>query len=284
MRTPIKQILIFTFILPMILYGKPQKKELNFFCGSAVKVPMEEIIQKYQQKTGVKINVIYGGSGTLLSQIELSKKGDVYLAGSPDYIIIGENKKLLIKNTDKIVSYLVPAIIVPKNNPKNINSLQDLGKENVRIGIGNPETVCLGLYSAELLEYNNLLEKVMSNIVVFAKSCEDTAMLVVLNKVDAIIGWDVFETWNPNEVKWIKLTEPEIPRISYIPIAIPIFVKEKKLAQDFINYILSKEGQDVFKRWGYISKADEALKFAPKATIGGEYKLPKKFYDILKNK
>ncbi|MFQ3676192.1 MAG: molybdate ABC transporter substrate-binding protein [Endomicrobiia bacterium] len=280
-----KKILFLIIIfLSLNLYSKTLNKELYFFCGAAVKVPMEEIIKNYQQKTGIKINVIYGGSGTLLSQMELSKKGDVYLAGSPDYIIIGEQKNLLQKNSDKLVTYLVPAIIVPKNNPKKIYTLDDLTKKGVRIGIGNPETVCLGLYGIELLEHNNLLEKVFPNIVTFAKSCEDTAMLTVLNKVDAIIGWDVFESWNSDKVEWIKIDKNKISRISYIPIAIPVFVKDKNLAENFINYVLSKEGQDVFKKWGYIIDKSEALKFAPKAKIGGEYKLSQKFYDLLKSK
>jgi molybdate transport system substrate-binding protein len=259
------------------------QKEILFFCGSAVRVPMDEIIENYQNEKGVKISVIYGGSGGLLSQMELSRKGDVYLAGSPDFIIIGENKKLLIKGTDKLIAYLVPAIIVPKGNPKNIRSLEDLANKGLRIGIGNPETVCLGLYGVELLSSNKLMDKVLPNVVVFAKSCEDTAMLAVLNKVDAILGWDVFESWNPKEVEWIRVDQNKIPRIAYIPIALPIFVKDKAVANDFINYILSQKGQKVFAKWNYFTDIKEAKKFAPKATIGGEYKLPEEYFKIIRH-
>lgn len=258
-------------------------EELFFFCGAAVAVPMREIIKNYEKETGVKVNVIYGGSGTLLSQMELTKKGDVYLCGSPDYIKIGGNRGLLIQGTDRIISYLVPAIIVPRENPKNIQKLEDLTKKNVQVGMGNPETVCLGLYGIELLDYNNLLEKVLPNVVVFAKSCEDTATICVLKKVDAIIGWDVFESWNPKDVKWIKIDKKKIPRLAYIPIAIPVFVKDRKLAENFINYVLSsdKSGK-IFKKWGYLSDEKKAKKYAPEAKIGGEYKLSKKYFGFLK--
>ena len=60
----------------------------------------------------------------------------------------------------KIISYLVPAILVPAGNPGNIQTLADLAKPGVEIGIGNPETVCVGLYAYEILEYNGLLEAV----------------------------------------------------------------------------------------------------------------------------
>ncbi|HAX61555.1 MAG TPA: molybdate ABC transporter substrate-binding protein [Elusimicrobia bacterium] len=258
-------------------------EELFFFCGAAVAVPMREIIKNYEKETGVKVNVTYSGSGTLLSQMELSNRGDVYLCGSPDYIDIGVRRGLLIKGTDKIVSYLVPAIIVPKENPKNIQKLEDLSKKGVRVGMGNPETVCLGLYGVELLDYNNLLEKVLPNVAVFAKSCEDTATICVLKKVDAILGWDVFESWNPKDVKWIKIDKKQIPRISTIPLAIPVFVKNRKLAEKFIDYILSPEkGKKIFKKWGYISDVNKAKKYAPEAKIGGEYKLPGKYFEFIR--
>ena len=263
-------------------HGKSAEKELMFFCGSAVKVPMDEIIVNYQKEKGVKISVIYSGSGTLLSQMELSGRGDVYLAGSPDFIIIGEKKNLLIKGSDKLVAYLVPAIIVPKGNPKNIRSLEDLSKKNIRVGVGNPETVCLGLYGIELLHKNKLLDKVMPNVVVFAKSCEDTAMLAVLKKVDAILGWDVFASWNPHDVEWIRIDDKKIPRLAYVPIALSVFVKDKAAAQEFINYILSEKGRSVFKKWGYFSDLKDVKKYAPKATIGGEFKLPDDYFNLLK--
>ncbi|PKN01295.1 MAG: molybdate ABC transporter substrate-binding protein [Elusimicrobia bacterium HGW-Elusimicrobia-1] len=257
-------------------------KELFFFCGSAVKVPMDEIISAYEKSSGVKINVIYGGSGTLLSQMELSRRGDVYLCGSPDYIEIGERKKLLVPDTDKKIAYLVPAIIVPKGNPKNIRTLDDLARKGVRVGIGNPETVCLGLYSVELLQYNKLLEKVLPNVVVYAKSCEDTATLAVLGKVDAIIGWDVFESWNPTEVEWVKLDGKRIPRLAYAPVALTVFARDRAASSHFIDYLFSGDAAEIWRKWGYISDEAEARKHAPAAAIGGEYKIPENYYKTLK--
>ncbi|MDO9230119.1 MAG: molybdate ABC transporter substrate-binding protein [Syntrophales bacterium] len=280
----IYKVVLFAVIALLVLGSSAIAKEdeLDFFCGAAVTVPMQEIIKSYQKDKSVRVNVIYSGSGGLLSQMKLSKRGDVYLCGSPDYVTIGEEKGLLIKGTDKLVAYLVPAIIVPKGNPQGIHSLEDLAKKGVKIGMGNPETVCLGLYGFELLDKNGLLETVLPNVAVFAKSCEDTATLAVLRKVDAILGWDVFQSWNPDKVEWIKIEPDKIPRISYIAIALPVFVKDRVLAQDFINYVLSEKGRSIFKKWGYIFEEGEAKRYAPKAAIGGEYKLPERYFSIIR--
>jgi molybdate transport system substrate-binding protein len=245
---------------------------------------MEEIARAYERDGGVKVLVNYGGSGSLLSQMELSHKGDVYLAGSPDYISIGERRKLLIHATDKKVAYLIPAIIVPKGNPGNIHSLTDLARPGIRVGIGNPETVCLGLYGVELLEHNKLLRPVLkNNVAVFAKSCEDTAMLAVLGKVDAILGWDVFASWNPKEVEWIRLAPDSVPRIAYIAIAIPVYTNDRNLSQDFIDYVSGPKAKKIFERWGYITDETRAGEYAPRARIGGEYNLPKEYFRILRH-
>ncbi len=272
-----------SFFACLLLLGcGSREKTLLFFCGSAVKVPMDEIVTAYERERGIKILVNYGGSGSLLSQMQLARKGDVYLSGSPDYISIGDRKNLLIKGTDRKVAYLIPAIIVPKGNPARIRTLDDLARPGVRVGMGNPETVCLGLYAIELFQHNRLLAPVLKNAVVFAKSCEDTAMLAVLGKVDAILGWDVFASWNPRELEWIRLPSDAIPRIAYVAIAIPVYAKDRGLSQEFVNYVTGPQAKKIFEKWGYLTDERLAKDLAPRARIGGEYKLPEEYYRILR--
>jgi molybdate transport system substrate-binding protein len=73
---------------------------------------MEEIAGRFARETGIEVNTIFGGSGTLLSQIELSQQGEIYLPGSPDYIIIANRKRLLVEGSERIVAYLEPMIAV----------------------------------------------------------------------------------------------------------------------------------------------------------------------------
>lgn len=74
---------------------------ITVFCGSANKPPMTEIAGLFERQENIKVHMIFGGPGILLSQIELSKKGEIYLPGSPDYIIIAKRKNLLYKIVTK---------------------------------------------------------------------------------------------------------------------------------------------------------------------------------------
>jgi molybdate transport system substrate-binding protein len=264
--------------------GKEDRKDsITVFCGSANKPAMEEIAARFEQERGIRVNMIFGASGTLLSQIELSRQGEIYLPGSPDYIVIAERKKLVIEKSDRIVAYLIPAIITPSGNPANIQSLQDLARPGVRIGIGNPKTVAIGLYGIEILEKSDLLVPVLKNVVTFGGSASKLANLAAMNKVDAILGWRVIHFWNPKRMDCVPLAPENIPRISYIPISIPVYTKDVALSKAFIEFVLSPRGRSVYEEYGYLTSLEEAKALAPQADVGGEYKLPSEYLDLIRD-
>jgi molybdate transport system substrate-binding protein len=255
------------------LVGATEKKIIAF-CGSASKPVLEEAAESFYKETGIRVYLNLGGSGTMLAQMKLARRGDLYIPGSPDYMIKAIREGVVDPDSVVILAYLILAIDVQHGNPKNIQSLSDLTRSGIRVAIGNPEAVCVGLYAVEVLERNGILPQVQKNIVTHAASCEATASLVAMKKVDAVIGWDVFSKWNPEGIDTILLKPNEIPRIAYIPAAISTYSQDKKSAQRFINFLASPKGQKIFAKWGYIATEKEARTFAPKAEIGGEYKLP----------
>lgn len=251
-----------------------QSKTIVAFCGSASKPALEEAATAFEKKTRVKVELHFSGSGTMLSEMKISRRGDLYIPGSPDYIYMAQRDGLIDPQTVQIIAYLVPAILVQKGNPQNIQTLEDLTRPGVKVGIGNPEAVCVGLYAVEILEYNGLLDRVQRNIVTHAESCSKTAALIGLKKVDAIIGWDVFSRWNPDTTEIVYLEPEQIPRLAYVPAAISTYSRDRQSAQEFIDFLVSRDGQAIFARWGYIATEEEARRYAPEAQIGGEYKLP----------
>jgi molybdate transport system substrate-binding protein len=212
----------------------------------------------------------------MLSDMALAERGDLYFPGSSDFMAKAKAKKLVVPETEKIVVYLIPAINVPAGNPKGIEKLADLAKEGVRIGIGRPDTVCVGLYAVETLQKNKLLDAVKPNIKAQQSSCARTANLVALGVgVDAILGWRVFQYWSPEQIETILLEKNQVPRIGYIPIAQSVFCKQPELAQAFVDFLLSEEGKAIFRKWSYLTTEAEAREFvSADAPVGGEWALP----------
>lgn len=236
---------------------------------------MEEAAKAFERISGTRVELIWGGSGTVLAQMKLSRRGDLYIPGSPDFMAKATREGLVDPSSEKILAYLLPVLAVPKGNPLGIADLKDLGRPGLRVAIGNPETVCVGLYGVEVLAKAGILREVEKNIVTHAASCSDVASLVVLRKVDAVIGWDVFASWNPAKIEVLQLQPDQVPRIAYIPAAITRdFAQNREGARAFLDFLMSAEGRAIFARWGYIATEAEARRRAPNARIGGEYVLP----------
>jgi len=139
----------------------------------------------------------------------------------------------------------------------------------------------VGTYAVEIVEKNlnaSEQERFKKNLVNYTESCEKTANAISLKAVDAVIGWRVFEYWDPQRIETVFLKPEEIPRIGYIPIAISKFAQDKMLAQTFIDFLLSPEGKRIFQKYHYLMDPQEARLFAkPDTPIGGEYLLPERW-------
>ena len=252
-----------------------EKRTLLVYAGAASKPPTEEAAQLFETKTGVHVDLVFGGSGTVLSQMTLNKNGDLYFPGSSDFMEKAKSDGLVYGDTEQKIVYLVNAINVQKGNPKQIHSLRDLLKPGLKVAIANPETVCVGLYATEIIDRNfNLEEKAafIGNLINYTESCDKTATAISLKTVDAVIGWSVFQYWDPDNIETIPLSASEISRIGYIPIAISTFTQQRDLAQQFIDFLCSDEGQEIFKKYHYFTSSDEAVKYiGEEKPVGGEY-------------
>jgi len=246
---------------------------LELFVGSATKPATEEAAKLFEEKYDVNVELHFGGSGAMLSQMKLTGRGDIYFPGSSDFMEKAKEEDIVLPQSERIVVYLIPAINVQKGNPKNVQSLEDLARPDVTFAIANPETVCVGLYAAEIIEKAGLTQTLRPKIATYAESCAKTANLVALKTVDAVIGWRVFQYWAPDDIETIPLPPDRIPRIGYVPIAIAKSSKQPALAQQFVDFLTSQEGKAIYAKWHYLTTEEEARQFAPEAPIGGEVEL-----------
>lgn len=270
-------LIIWSLFLSSHLYAA--ESSLLVFAGAASKPAAEEIIKIFSQEKRVKVDITFGGSGFVLAQMKIAQKGDLYFPGSSDFMEKAKREKLVYPESERIIAYLLPALNVPRGNPKQIKSLRDLAKPGLRIGIADPETVCVGTYAVEVIERNlagEEKERVRKNIVAMVESCEKTANIVALKSVDVVIGWEVFGKWDPQRIETVLLRPEEIPRLGYLPVGISSFTKNRRLAEELLIFFTSPIAQNIFRKHGYLTTVEEAKKFAiPHVPVGGEYALPK---------
>lgn len=261
-----------------LAFAPPEPPSLQVFAGSATKPALEEVAQAFQADTGIAVDLVLGGSGYVLSQMKLARRGDVYFPGSSDFMERAKRDGVVVPDSERIVAYLVPAVNVPRGNPKRIRSLRDLLRPDVRVAIANPEAVCVGLYAVEIVESAfspSERKHFRANLVNYTGSCEQTAAVVALRQVDAVLGWRIFAHWEPERIETVPLQASEIQRIGYLPAAVARFSRRPQDAARFIDFLTSQRGREIFRRHHYFVSPEEAFTWVgePKP-IGGEYHLP----------
>lgn len=254
---------------------------LTVFAGSASKPPTEELASRFEKRTGANVEINFGASGRLLTEMETAGKGDVYFPGSSDWMEVAKGRGLVSPSSEHKLVYLVSSVNVQRGNPKGIRSLRDLLRPDIRVVIANPESVCVGAYAVEILE-NNLSAREIElfrerNLVNYADSCEKTANVVSLKAADAVIGWSVFSEWDPARIETVNLRPGELARIAYVPIGVTTLSRNAKLAQSFVDYMASDEAMSVFKQHGYFTSVEDAQAYIGSGKdlpVGGQYGVP----------
>lgn len=231
--------------------GTAPTTRLIAFVGAASKPPTTEAKEAFEKShPGIVVDITFGGSGTLLNQMKLEETGDIYMPGSDDYMEKAEEAEVVLPETRSIAAYLVPAICVQEGNPKGIHSLSDLARPGMTIGLAEAGAVCLGDVSDEILQAAGLEEQVKKNVITYAKSCDQTQQLVQLGEVDAVLGWDAFQHWAPDEIDIVQI-DPKYLRVRNIPAAVTVYSQQREAAQKFIDFLVSDEGKSIFKKHGY---------------------------------
>ena len=229
---------------------------LMLYVDKTLKPLLDEASSDFNNNQTIRFKFVYGSSGYVLSQLNLTKEGDIY--GSDDYTFakLAVKKGLVYPDTIKIIGYLTLGIIVEKNNPNNIKGLDDLlyNKTGLIIAIGDPSHVAAGILAKEILESNGLWEILEErHKVVYAASAADAANMVKAGSADVALTFSIFYYLDKNEkLELIPIEEKYVTRLAPLVIGIVKYTHNYNLAMKFINYISSKEFEKVIESYGFI--------------------------------
>jgi molybdate transport system substrate-binding protein len=209
---------------------------------------VDEIAAAFEKETGIKVNLTYGGSAQLNSQILLARQGDVYLPGDVAELAPLREKNLIA--LEKAVVCHVPALAVPKGNPASVLTLADLARPGVRVALGEPTANPIGKLADKVLAEHHLLEAVTKNLVVRTPTVNELVVYLSTRQADAAIIWEENHRDFANQVDLIRL--PELDKyVKTVPVAVLACAKEPEKARQLAAFIASPAGATIWQKWGY---------------------------------
>jgi molybdate transport system substrate-binding protein len=204
--------------------------------------------------SGVRVVFNFGGSQNLRTQIEQGAPADVFASANTKEMdtLIAQNIVAADASTVFLTNQLV--VILPKENPAGIASLEDLGQPGLKIVLAAGE-VPAGKYAREMLQKLNAMfgtdyrGKVLSNVVSHEDNIRQVVTKVQLGEADAGVVY-VSDAVAVPDVQKIEIP-PEMNVIAEYPIALLAESVNSDLANEFIDYVLSFEGGGTLEKWGF---------------------------------
>ena len=204
--------------------------------------------------TGVSVAFNFGGSQNLRTQIEQGAPVDVFASANAREMDALVAQNMIPAGGSKVFLTNQLVVILPKENPAGIDSLEDLGKPGLKLVLA-AEEVPAGRYAREILEKLNVMfgagyrDQALANVVSNEDNIRQAVTKVQLGEADASI------VYVSDAVAVPELQKIEIPTdmnvIAEYPIARLAGSSNPDLANDFIEYVLSPDGQATLNKWGF---------------------------------
>ena len=229
---------------------------LTVFAGSSLTDAFGELAKTFEERNpGVEVRQSFESSSTLLTQIQQGAPADVFASAAEeemntavkDGLVAGE-PEVFVKNRE--------VIMVPKDNPANIQSMRDLARPGVKLVLAE-EGVPAADYALEILgkadaEYGGGFKgDVLSNVVSREADVRASVNRVVVGDADATFGYASDYTPDIRDKARVIQIPQDLNIVATYPIAALDDAKSPELARKWVDLVLSDEGQRVLEEWGF---------------------------------
>jgi len=262
-------VLLLALMIVLLLDGNSTSEagtHLTMYCAAGIQPPIEELRSEYEQRYGVLVEPDYRGSGTLLSAIEVRRQGDLYLAADDSYIELAR-KHGLVAETFHLAT-MRPVIAFRQGNPKSITGIADLLRDDVRVGIANPEAAAVGKITRKLLEEAGHWADIQAKVAVTKPTVNSLANDLDIGSIDAAVIWDA--TANQHE----KIDFVRVGLFDKAPRKVTLAVLASSTAPTaairFARFVASRDvGREHFEKFGFEAETGDVWEQTPKLLLMG---------------
>lgn len=232
-------------------HSRHEEARLTVYCAAGLKGPLEAVAKRYEKETGVMISLQYGGTGTLLTQLRVANQGDLFLAADEGSLAEAERFNLIREVLPVALQH--PVLAVAQGNPKNIRSLDDLLRPEVRLALTNPEAASIGKVTQRLL--GPQWPPLAARVHVMKPTVTEVAADLRLGTVDAAFVWDSLLS------QYQDLEAIRLPGVSgheeKASAAVLHSARSPEMALRFARYLAAPEqGGDIFREHGFLPAGD----------------------------
>ena len=246
-----------------------EKTELVVFAAASMTETLNQIKTDYEaQHKDITLTYNFDSSGTLKTQIQEGATCDVFISAAQkqmDQLDASKDntanpEQLDFINSDSRMDLLENKVVlvVPENNPKNINSFDDLKSKlesgDVLLAMGNSD-VPVGQYTQKILQYLGLDEKALADAgkITYGSNVKEVTTQVSEGSADCGVVYytDAYSAG----LKIVGEATEEMCGKTIYPAAVMKNSEHPEQAQEFLAYLSSDAAAKVFEKVGFAAVA-----------------------------
>lgn len=246
-----------------------EKTELVVFAAASMTETLNQIKTDYEaQHKDITLTYNFDSSGTLKTQIQEGATCDVFISAAQkqmDQLDASKDntanpEQLDFINSDSRMDLLENKVVlvVPENNPKNINSFDDLKSKlesgDVLLAMGNSD-VPVGQYTQKILQYWGLDEKTLADAgeITYGSNVKEVTTQVSEGSADCGVVYytDAYSAG----LKIVGEATEEMCGKTIYPAAVMKNSEHPEQAQEFLAYLSSDAAAKVFEKVGFAAVA-----------------------------
>jgi molybdate transport system substrate-binding protein len=245
---------------------QPRAQALSCYVGGTMTPVMTALAEAYRRAGGETVEVSTADSGELLATIEMQLQGDLYVAHDPFMDIamqrgVGVNAWCL--------GHLFPVIVVRKGNPKNIHSLKDLYRPDVKLYLTDYRHSTLGNILPVIFERAGLdfSELNRAKNIPTHRSGSWVANQVIMEAADAALVWQAVAYLRRKDLDVVRIDEHlPVPGVDVVtsatgkryfvaPVKVAVVSlvcsRRPRQAEKFVEFVTSDVGRRLFEQYGF---------------------------------
>lgn len=233
------------------------KRDLLVFAASSLTDAFGEAGKAFEAThPGVTVANNFAATSTLRTQLSQGAKADVFASADSSNMTQAQTAGLIEGAPANFATNRL-AIVVPANNPK-ITSLRDLAKPGIRIAT-TALAVPSGAYANQVLDLvdkdadygADFIKAVRANIVTEAANVRAAIATTQIGETDASFSYTT-DVAGPAG-KGLRTVLP--PDKFHVPVTYPLAAvrgaPQLSLAQEYVTFIRSAQGQAILAKWGF---------------------------------
>ena len=235
---------------------RPAKSiDLTVFAAASLVDAFGEIGQAFEA-THPGVNVVFnlGGSQNLRTQLEQGAQADVFASANRKEMDAVAAAGLVAPGAARTFVTNQLVVVLPAGNPGGVHTLQDLARPGLKLVLAD-EAVPAGRYAREVLDRLNasygasFRDDVLANVVSNEDNVKQVLAKVQLGEADAGIVY-ASDALAASELLTIAIPA-QANVVAEYPIAALAGAPSPALAAEFVDFVLSPEGQSILKKWGF---------------------------------